>query len=50
MEAIKKTRGRKPIQDKKQVINLFIRQSRIDELGGKEKVKELIYSILNKTS
>jgi hypothetical protein len=31
--------GRKPVEDKKVVVNLFIRQSELDKRGGKEEVQ-----------
>ena len=45
-----KKRGRKPIQDKKQLVNLFIRQSIIEKHGGLEKIKELLLNHLNQQS
>ena len=38
--------GRKPIEDKKVVVNLFIRQSELDKLGGKEEVQKQCYEFL----
>ena len=38
--------GRKPIDDKKVTINLFIRQSIIDAKGGKEKLQKSCYDFL----
>ncbi len=38
--------GRKPIEDKKVVVNLFIRQSELDKRGGKEKVQQSCYEFL----
>ena len=38
--------GRKPIEDKKVTINLFIRQSVLDEKGGKEAVQKSCYEFL----
>lgn len=35
--------GRKPVEDKKVVVNLFIRQSVLDEKGGKEEVQKQCY-------
>lgn len=43
---IKSPAGRKPIEDKKVVVNLFIRQSVIDARGGKEEVQKLCYEFL----
>ena len=38
--------GRKPIEDKKVTVNLFIRQSDIDWWGGKEEVQKQCYDFL----
>lgn len=38
--------GRKPVEDKKIVVNLFIRQSILSEKGGKEEVQRLCYELL----
>ena len=38
--------GRKPIEDKKVTINLFVRQSIVEKLGGKESVQELSYDAI----
>ncbi len=38
--------GRKPVEDKKVVINLFIRQSELDKRGGKEEVQKSCYYFL----
>ena len=38
--------GRKPIEDKKVVVNLFIRQSELDKRCGKEKVQQSCYEFL----
>ena len=38
--------GRKPIEDKKVVVNLFIRQSELDKRGGKEEVQKQCYEFL----
>ncbi len=38
--------GRKPIDDKKIVVNLFIRQSELDKQGGKEMLQKKIYEFL----
>ena len=35
--------GRKPLEDKKVVVNLFIRQSELDKRGGKEEVQKQCY-------
>ena len=43
-----KKRGRKPLEDKKEIITLFIHSSKIKSLGGKEALKEKLYSTLNK--
>lgn len=41
-----KTAGRKPIEDKKQRIILYIRQSKVNEKGGEEKLKQFLYGTL----
>lgn len=41
-----KARGRKPIQDKKQPVTIYLRQSKIKENGGEEKTKEKLYEYL----
>lgn len=38
--------GRKAIEDKKIVVNLFIRQSELDKRGGKEEVQKSCYEFL----
>jgi len=38
--------GRKPVQDKKTQISIYIRSSKIDLNGGPEKIKEKIYKLL----
>ncbi len=38
--------GRKPVEDKKVTVNLFIRQSVLKEKGGKEEVQKLCYEFL----
>ena len=38
--------GRKPIEDKKVTVNLFIRQSVLDAKGGKEAVQKSCYEFL----
>ena len=38
--------GRKPVEDKKVVVNLFIRQSELDKRGGKEEVQKQCYEFL----
>jgi len=38
--------GRKPVEDKKVTVNLFIRQSVLDEKGGKEAVQKSCYEFL----
>ena len=42
----KSSAGRKPVEDKKVVVNLFIRQSVLDAKGGKEEVKKQCYEFL----
>jgi hypothetical protein len=43
----RKNAGRKPIEDKKQQVNLFILESTIDEWGGKESVQQACYEMLS---
>ena len=43
---IKSPAGRKPVEDKKVVVNLFIRQSELDKRGGKEAVQKSCYEFL----
>lgn len=38
--------GRKPVEDKKVVVNLFIRQSVLDKKGGKLEVQKQCYEFL----
>lgn len=38
--------GRKPVEDKKVVVNLFIRQSELEKRGGKEEVQKQCYEFL----
>jgi len=38
--------GRKPVEDKKVVVNLFIRQSELNKRGGKEEVQKQCYEFL----
>lgn len=38
--------GRKPVEDKKIVVNLFIRQSELDKRGGKEEIQKQCYEFL----
>ena len=45
-----KKRGRKPLDDKKEIITLFIHASKIKALGGKEALKERIYLTIKKTT
>ena len=39
---MKDPRGRKPLADKKKVVNLFIQESIIQKWGGIEKLKEIL--------
>jgi len=43
---IKSPAGRKPVEDKKVTVNLFIRQSVLDAKGGKEVVQSQCYEFL----
>lgn len=40
--------GRKPIDDKKVAVTVYIRESRIDALGGMEAVKQLAINAIEK--
>ena len=40
--------GRKPIKDKKKQISIYPRESKIELIGGPEKIKEKIYKLLKK--
>lgn len=40
--------GRKPLKDKRIPIRIFPQQSRIDVLGGEEKIKEFIMDQVEK--
>ena len=42
----KSAAGRKSVEDKKMVVNLFIRQSELDKRGGKEEVQKQCYEFL----
>lgn len=42
----RKSAGRKPLDDKKVQVNLYVEQSVIDKHGGKEKVQEKCYRLL----
>ncbi len=42
----RKKAGRKPIEDKKQQINLFLEGSLIELHGGKEEVQQKCYAFL----
>jgi hypothetical protein len=41
MKSKPKKGGRKPVDDKKVVVTIYIRQSQIDELGGKSAVQSI---------
>jgi hypothetical protein len=43
----KSNAGRKPIDDKKNTINIFIRESVINMLGGKEVVQQICYDAIS---
>lgn len=43
----KSNAGRKPIDDKKNTINIFIRESVINMLGGKEAVQQICYDAIS---
>lgn len=38
----RKKAGRKPVADKKQRVILYVKKSQIKEMGGEDKLKELI--------
>jgi hypothetical protein len=42
----RKKAGRKPIEDKKQQVNLFLEGSLIEKHGGKENVQQKCYAFL----
>jgi hypothetical protein len=42
--------GRKPVEDKKVVVNLFIRQSELDKRGGKEEVQKQCYDSVQRSA
>ena len=42
----RKKAGRKPIEDKKQQVNLFLEGSLIEQHGGKTEVKQRCYAFL----
>jgi len=42
----KSAAGRKPVEDKKVVVDLFIRQSELNKRGGKEEVQKQCYEFL----
>lgn len=48
MEKVKSNRGRKPIQDKKKAVAIYLRSSEIEVLGGMEELRNKIYQSLNK--
>jgi hypothetical protein len=39
--------GRKPVQDKKIQLTIFVNQSKIDKLGGRDELKKLIYQSID---
>ncbi len=43
----KSNAGRKPLDDKKQVVTLFIAASVINTAGGSDAIKEHLYKLLN---
>jgi len=45
----RKGAGRKPVKDKKQVVTLYIRKSKIKAQGGEETLKKNIYKTINDT-
>ncbi len=45
-----KARGRKPIQDKKQPVILYLRESKLKENGGTEATKQKLYEYLKVTA
>lgn len=42
----RKKAGRKPVEDKKQQVNLFLEGSLIEKHGGKENVQQKCYAFL----
>jgi len=43
-----KKRGRKPVEDPKQVVNLFVRKSAIDILGGYDTFRDNLNNYITK--
>ena len=44
---VRQKAGRKPIEDKKKTVSIYIRESIIKKLGGPEIVKELATKYIN---
>jgi len=42
----KAKRGRKPLADKKTNITIYLKRSKVESLGGKESIKQLIHQTL----
>jgi hypothetical protein len=42
----KAKRGRKPLQDKKKLLALFIRESQLEGLGGIDQARKVLYSFI----
>ena len=45
-----KSRGRKPVADKKKPVILYLRQSKLLENGGEEAIKQKLYDYLKVTA
>jgi len=50
MEKVKSNRGRKPIQDKKKAVAIYLRSSEIEVLGGMEELRNKIYQSFQQKS
>ena len=48
METKKDPRGRKPLQDKKKCIRLYLYDSTVNKLGGEDVLKARIYGYLER--
>lgn len=45
----RKGAGRKPVKDKKQVVTLYVRKSKIRHNGGEETLKKKLYKTIDDT-
>ena len=46
MKQVKSKVGRKSIDDKKELVGIYLKKSEISKLGGKEETRNKIYSLL----